>query len=204
MKTLSLKVLTLLFATVVATAFTLPEKETVTYNVNTEQSEINWKGEKVTGEHIGTIALQEGALTLEDGALTGGSFTIDMNSITNSDLEGENKGKLEGHLKSDDFFGVATYPTATLTITSVEPQGENQYEVTGDLTIKEKTHEITFPATVTAQGNQITAEADITVNRAKYDVRYGSDSFFDNLGDKVIYDDFYLQVSLVAENAVGK
>ena len=203
MKTLPLKTLILLFATVVATAFTLPEKETVTYNVNTQQSEVSWKGEKVTGEHIGTISLQEGTLMLEDGTLVGGNFTIDMNTLTNTDLEGENKGKLEGHLKSDDFFGVATYPTAKLDITNVEAQGDNKYEITGDLTIKEKTHEVTFPATVTTQGNQVTADASITIDRSKYDVRYGSGSFFDNLGDKTIYDEFHLQVSLVAENAVG-
>ena len=141
---------------------------------------------------------------LEDGTLVGGNFTIDMNTLTNTDLEGENKGKLEGHLKSDDFFGVATYPTAKLDITNVEAQGGNKYEITGDLTIKEKTHEVTFPATVTTQGNQVTADASITIDRSKYDVRYGSGSFFDNLGDKTIYDEFHLQVSLVAENAVGK
>ncbi|MEQ9440260.1 MAG: YceI family protein [Cyclobacteriaceae bacterium] len=203
MKTLSLKALTLLFATIVATAFTLPEKETVTYNVDPQQSEISWKGEKVAGEHVGTIALQEGTLLLENGVLAGGTFTIDMNSITNTDLDGEQKGKLEGHLKSDDFFGVATYPTALLTITNVTPKG-NGYEVTGDLTIKEKTHEVTFPTTVTTQGNQVKADASITIDRSKYDVRYGSGSFFDNLGDKTIYDEFHLQVSLVAENPAGK
>lgn len=204
MKIITLKALILLFTAAVATAFTLPEKETVTYNVDTQQSAVSWKGKKVTGEHVGTISIQQGNLVLEDGVLTGGEFTIDMNTLANQDLEGDQKAKLEGHLKSDDFFGVEKYPTATLIITEVSSQGNDKYTVTGDLTIKEKTHEIQFPATITTQGNQVAADASITVDRSKYDVRYGSDSFFDNLGDKVIYDDFDLEVSLVAENPVGK
>ncbi len=200
METLSLNALMLTVLAVLAFAFTLPEKEAVMYTVDVQQSEITWKGEKVTGQHLGTIQLQQGSLALENGKLTGGSFTIDMSRLNNTDLEGEQKGKLEGHLKSDDFFGVATYPTATLTITSVEPQGDDTYQVTGDLTIKDKTNQVQFPATVTAQENQITAKASITVDRSEYDVRYGSDSFFDNLGDKVIYDDFYMEVLLVADS----
>ncbi|MEM9676255.1 MAG: YceI family protein [Bacteroidota bacterium] len=202
MKSLNVLLLAVIFA--LASAFTLPEKEAVSYDVDVQQSEITWKGEKIAGAHEGTIQLRDGSLLLEDGKLVGGNFTIDMSTISNSDLEGEYKGKLEGHLKSDDFFGVEKYPTATLSITNVEPKAGNTYQITGDLTIKDKTNQIQFPATVATQGNRVTAEASITVDRSEYDVRYGSDSFFDNLGDKVIYDDFDLQISLVAENPVGK
>ncbi len=202
MKSLNVLVLAAIFA--LASAFTLPEKEAVSYDVDVQQSEITWKGEKIAGAHEGTIQLRDGSLQLEDGKLVGGNFTIDMSTISNSDLEGEYKGKLEGHLKSDDFFGVEKYPTAKLSITNVEPKSGNTYQITGSLTIKNKTNEIQFPATVATQGNRVTAEASITVDRSEYDVRYGSDSFFDNLGDKVIYDDFDLQISLVAENPVGK
>lgn len=202
MKSTNVLVLAVIFA--LASAFTLPEKEAVTYNVDVQQSEITWKGEKIAGAHEGTIQLRDGSLLLEEGKLVGGNFTIDMNTISNSDLEGEYKGKLEGHLKSDDFFGVEKYPTATLNISNVELKAGNTYQITGDLTIKDKTNQIQFPATVTTQGNRVTAEASITIDRSEYDVRYGSDSFFDNLGDKVIYDDFDLKVSLVAENPVGK
>lgn len=184
-------------------AFTEPQKST-SYDVDTTQSTIQWTGRKVTGEHTGKISIKEGKLDMENNQLTGGSFVIDMNSIVNEDLSGEYKGKLEGHLKSDDFFGVATYPTAKFVITEVEAGKGKQYTLTGDLTIKGITHEISFPATVNTAGNQVTADAKIVVDRAKYDVRYGSDSFFDNLGDKVIYDDFDLEVSLVAGSAVGK
>jgi polyisoprenoid-binding protein YceI len=184
-------------------AFTEPQKVT-SYDVDTEQSTIQWTGRKVTGEHTGKINIKEGKLDMENNQLTGGSFVIDMNSIVNEDLSGEYKGKLEGHLKSDDFFGVATYPTAKFVITKVEAGKGKQHTLTGNLTIKGTTHEISFPATVNTAGNQVTANAKIVVDRAKYNVRYGSDSFFDNLGDKVIYDDFDLEVSLVAGSAVGK
>ena len=92
-------------------------------------------------------------MTIEDGKLIGGNFTIDMSTLSSTDLEGEQKGKLEGHLKSDDFFGVATYPTATLTITKGEPQSGDNYQVAGELTIKDQTNPIQFPATVTTKGN---------------------------------------------------
>lgn len=187
----------------VLASFTLPVK-TTSYNVDTNQSKVEWIGRKVTGEHNGSIKIKEGNLEVDGNNLQGGSFVIDMNSLVNADLEGEYKGKLEGHLKSDDFFGVATHPTAQFIITKAQAKKDGQYDITGDLTIKNITHEITFPATVKVNGTQVTADAKIVVDRSKYDVRYGSGSFFDNLGDKTIYDDFDLQVSLVANTAVGK
>src|SRR5690606_35721546 len=116
----------------------------------------------------------------------------------------EYRDKLVNHLKSDDFFGVEKYPTAKFEITKVVSQGNDQYLVTGNLTIKATTKEIEFPATIKAEGEALTASAQITVDRSEYDIRYGSSSFFDNLGDKVIYDDFNLDVTLVAQNELGK
>lgn len=186
-------------------AFTAPDKEKVTYTVDTQKSEIDWKGTKVTGEHVGTIQLKEGSLTAEGNKLTGGHFTVDMTTLVDTDLSGEDKAKLEGHLKSDDFFGVEKHPEANFVINKATSKDGNTYEISGDLTIKGITNPITFPATVNVEDNQITADATITVDRAKYDVRYGSGSFFDGLGDKMIYDEFELQVSLVASQAqVGK
>ena len=202
MKSLSTLFVSLVLAGI-STAFTLPEKPLTTYSVATDQSTVQWTGKKVTGQHEGTIAVQEGVLEVQDNQLAGGQFIIDMRSLSNTDLSGEDKAKLEGHLKSDDFFGVETHPTATLSITQVTPQEGDQYTVTGNLTIKETTHPVEFPATVNVQDDQLTAEATITVDRSKYDVRYGSSSFFDNLGDKVIYDDFDIAVSLVATNDVN-
>ena len=195
----SFKTLLVLLVTFgVATAFT--DKPSATYTVDTEQSSVRWTGKKVTGQHNGVIDVQEGTLEVNGDQLNGGQFLIDMRSLRNEDLEGkeEDQAKLEGHLKSDDFFGVENHPTAELVITQVTPREGDQYTIMGDLTIKGTTHPIEFPATVNLQDGQLTAEADITVDRSKYDVRYGSDSFFDNLGDKVIYDDFEIAVSLVA------
>ena len=115
-----------------------------------------------------------------------------MTSLVDNDLEGDYKGKLEGHLKSDDFFAVASHPTAKLVFTSVKASGKNSYEVTGDLTIKGITKSVTFDVSV--YGSKATAT--LKVDRAQYDVRYGSGSFFENLGDKTIYDEFDLVVDL--------
>lgn len=178
----------------------VPNAEKVDLSVNVETSTIKWTGAKVGGSHYGLIQLKDGKLAMENGKLTGGSFTIDMTSMTNEDLSGEYQGKLVGHLKSDDFFAVDKYPTASFVITEAIPQGTGKYKITGDLTIKGITKSIKFPATVTENGNQYTASATITVDRSEYDVKYGSGSFFDDLGDKVIYDDFDLEVNLT----VGK
>jgi polyisoprenoid-binding protein YceI len=173
-----------------------PEAGVEQIEVNVSTSSVKWVGAKVGGSHNGSISLTEGALDMEDGVLTGGSFVIDMTTINCEDLEGEYKGKLEGHLKSDDFFGVEKFPTASFSITKAVAQGPGKYKIEGDLTIKGITKSIKFPAMVEETEGAYTATADITVDRSEYDVKYGSGSFFDGLGDKVIYDDFTLAVSL--------
>ena len=182
---------------VIGLAFTNPG-EVASYNVDAAASQIVWKGYKVLGEHTGTINVQKGSLNIQDGQLVGGSFAIDMTSIACTDLSGEYKGKLEGHLKSDDFFGAATYPTATFVITSATPNGVDRYKVTGNLTIKDITKEIKFIANLEKEEGQVVAKADIQIDRSEFNVRYGSGSFFDSLGDKTIYDEFDLSVSIVA------
>jgi polyisoprenoid-binding protein YceI len=169
-------------------AFSFTSLETITKEVKIEKSKVTWKGYKVTGSHEGTIAIQSGTLKFEADVLVGGEFVIDMTSITNADLEGEYKDKLEGHLKSDDFFGVEKFPIATLVFKNVEVAGKNSYKVTGDLTIKGKTNPVIFDFSV--YGSK--ANATLKIDRSKYDVKYGSSSFFDNLKDKVIYDEFDL------------
>lgn len=171
-------------------SFTTIEKETRT--INTENSKVVWKGYKVTGSHEGRIVLKSGSLDFTDGVLTGGEFVMDMTSIVNTDLEGEYKGKLEGHLKSDDFFGIASYPTAKLVFNEVKSTGKNSYEVTGDLTIKDKTNPVTFEISI--YGNKATA--NLKIDRTAYGVKYGSASFFDGLKDKAIYDEFDLVTDL--------
>jgi len=161
--------------------------------VDTEKSTISWVGKKVTGQHSGTIGVKSGELLMDHGTLKGGSFVIDMTTIAVTDLKaGQGKEKLEGHLNSDDFFGVETNPEASLKITKVMGLGKGMYKVLADLTIKGKTEEVSFDANV--KDNMATAE--LTIDRTKFDVKYGSGSFFDNLGDNMIYDDFVLNINL--------
>ena len=171
----------------------------VNYSVDISSSAIVWKGYKVTGEHTGTVKVKSGDLQFTGGKLSGGTFTVDMTSISVTDLEGEWAGKLEGHLKSDDFFGVKKYPTSSFKITRVIPQDtKGNYKIVGKLTIKNTTKEEKFFAKMTENNGKVTATGKITIDRSDYDVRYGSGSFFDDLGDKTIYDEFDLNVTLVA------
>ena len=164
------------------------------YKVNSEKSKLEWLSKKVTGQHNGDIVIKEGVLELDGSKITGGEFTIDMNTINCTDLTGEYKGKLEGHLKAPDFFDVTNHATAKFKIKSITADGN----VVGDLTIKGITKEISFPATVKVDGKQVRAEANFKIDRTKWDIKYGSGSFFEGLGDKMIYDDIDFTVSLVA------
>jgi polyisoprenoid-binding protein YceI len=161
--------------------------------VDVKTSSIQWKAEKVVGSHEGEISLKSGELIYADGDLVGGSFIIDMTSLICTDLSGEYKGKLEGHLKSEDFFSVETYATAGLVITNVQKVNSKKHTITADVTIKGITKSINFEATV--EGNKLTAS--IQIDRTQFNVKYGSGSFFDGLGDNMIYDEFELTVSLV-------
>lgn len=181
-------------------SFTLSDGANKTVNIDTQKSLVTWKGYKVTGEHAGKVNLKNGNLTFQNGILTGGNFEIDMNTITCTDLEGEWADKLVGHLKSDDFFGVSTYPTSRFVITKVVSKGKpGEYKVTGQLTIKGKTKEIKFDSVVKEVGANYVAESAIKIDRTEFDVRYGSGSFFDSLGDKTIYDEFDLNVKIVTK-----
>lgn len=192
-------VLSLVSIAFLAFAFT-DANDTATYKVDNVNSTIAWMGYKVTGSHAGTINVKGGELNFKKGKLKGGKFEIDMTSITVTDLEGKMKGKLEGHLKNDDFFGVDKFPVATFETTSVKAAADaNTYNVVGNLTIKNITQEITFVANVDDTKTPIETTASIKVDRSKFDVRYGSKSFFDNLGDKAIYDEFDLEVKLVTK-----
>lgn len=165
--------------------------------VDTSKSSVKWLGKKVTGEHTGNIGIKEGSLEVANGKVTGGKVVIDMNSIVDTDItDAGMNAKLIGHLKSDDFFGVETFPTAELAITKVENNG-NSHTFSGNLTIKGTTNPASFTATSVTVGKNTTYTGTLTIDRSKYNVKYGSSSFFDNLGDKVIYDEFTLDFNLV-------
>jgi polyisoprenoid-binding protein YceI len=163
-----------------------------TKKVDASASTVKWVGKKVTGQHEGTVNVKDGALVVAGKKLTGGTFTVDMTSLTSTDLSGEYLGKLNGHLKSEDFFGTEKFPTSTLVFKTIGAKAKDVYTVTADLTIKGKTNPVTFDIAVI--GN--TASTKFKVDRTKYDIKYGSGSFFDNLGDKAISDDFDLAVAL--------
>lgn len=168
------------------------------YSVNTGSSVVVWTGYKVTGKHTGTVKIKSGTLQVDKGVLTGGSFEMDMSTVKDTDLEGEYAGKLEKHLKSDDFLGVANFPTATFVMSRAIPQdSKGNYKIIGNLTIKDITKEIKFFANAQESNGTISASGKMTIDRSEFNMRYGSGSFFDGLGDKTIYDEFDLQVSLV-------
>lgn len=170
-------------------------------NVDVTASNIVWTGYKVTGKHTGTIKVKSGTVQFTNGQLSGGAFEVDMNSITCTDQEGEWAAKLVGHLKSDDFFGVSKFPTSKFVITRVIPQDtKGNYKIIGNLTIKETTKEVKFLANLAETANgTVTATGKFTIDRSEFNVRYGSGSFFDGLGDKTIYDEFDLGITLVAK-----
>ena len=171
-----------------------------TYTVDDAASVVEWYGSKPIGaSESGTVAVVEGALSFEGSELVDGQVVIDMTSIETTSQSGDMANMLVGHLSSDDFFGVETYPTANLVIKSAQPTGEEgQYAVVADLTIKETTEEIEFVADVVVGEGTIEATADIVVDRSIYDVRYNSGTFFSDLGDDLISDEMELTVKLVA------
>ena len=163
-----------------------------TKKIDVKTSTIKWVGKKVTGEHSGTVNFKDGAVVFKGKKLTGGSFTVDMTSLTSTDLTGEYQGKLNGHLKSADFFGTEKFPTAKLVFKTIGAKTTDVYTVTADLTIKGITKPVTFDVAVS--GNSATTA--FKVDRTKYDIKYGSGNFFEGLGDKTINDDFELAVVL--------
>ncbi|MEI7508040.1 MAG: YceI family protein [Flavobacterium sp.] len=163
-----------------------------TKKVDVTKSTIHWLAKKVTGQHDGTVNLKDGLLVFKDNKLKGGNFTVDMTSLTSTDLTGEYLGKLNGHLKSEDFFGTEKHPTSKLVFKKITDKGKGVYAVTADLTIKDVTAPVTFNLTVKGTN----ASTKFNVNRTKYGIKYGSGSFFENLGDKAINDEFELSVSL--------
>jgi polyisoprenoid-binding protein YceI len=163
-----------------------------TKKIDAAASTIEWVGKKVTGQHNGTVNFKDGALVFKANKLKGGTFTVNMTSLTATDLSGEYQGKLNGHLKADDFFGTEKFPTATLVFKKIGTKSANVYTVTADLTIKGITQPVVFDMTV--NGN--TATTAFNVDRTKYGIKYNSKSFFESIGDKAIYDEFELKVAL--------
>ena len=175
-----------------------------TYKVDTAKSMINWTGKKPTGTHMGTISLSEGFVSVTDKTVQAGTFVIDMKSITATDVEGDMKANLEAHLKGTvegkegDFFNVNKHPNGAFSITKVADEN-GKTMVSGNLTLLDKTNNVTFPATVSFSGNMMTLKSDsFMIDRTQWGINYGSKSIFDNLGDKFVNDEIELTVMLQA------
>lgn len=179
-----------------------------TFKINTEESAINWTGSKPTGEHIGSISIASGSFHFTNHQLESGKAVIDMTSITVEDegMPEDAKKSLEAHLKGtaegkeEDFFNTKKFPTAGFEITRIQKEGEKML-IQGNLTMKEKTQNVSFPAAITwasdSSSVKIISEA-FTIDRTKWDVNYGSKTIFGDLGDKFINDEISLKIAIKA------
>jgi polyisoprenoid-binding protein YceI len=156
-------------------------------NIDLNKSILDWKGTKVTGEHFGKIKIKSVSLKMDAGKIKSGEIVVDMDSITVEDISGSIANKFVGHMKSGDFFEVSKFPTSKLVI-----NGDNGSELMGSLTIKGKTNKVKVP--YNKSGNTYTGT--LKFDRTKYDMRYGSGSFFKNLGDKMIHNDVTLKFKI--------
>jgi polyisoprenoid-binding protein YceI len=173
-------------------------KET-TYSVDTKNSTAVWTGKKVTGEHKGIVPLSSGQVSIANSQITSGTFEFNLDALTVTDItDSESNAKLVTHLKGEDFFSTAKFPTAKFVITGVHHKEGDRYDVNGNLTIKGITNAIGFPASINANDKKFIATGQITVNRTKFDIKYKSASFVESIGDKAISDDFTLDVVIFA------
>ena len=181
----------------------IAETTAITYKAITDKSMIEWKGFKPTGSHNGTIAIKQGKINVSDNIIESGRFVIDMSSIVVTDIpiEKEGNAKLSGHLKSADFFDTEAYPIANFEVTGIETV-DGTTMLSGNLTMKDATNNISFPVKTEMKDSMLTLTSEtFTIDRSKWNIKHGSKSFFDNLGDKFINDDFELKVTLVASKA---
>ncbi|NME67732.1 YceI family protein [Flammeovirga aprica] len=174
------------------------------YKVDTEKSFIKWTGKKITGSsHFGKLKLASGTVAVSGSQIgTDSEFSVDMTTITVEDIPADDakNGKLKGHLENDDFFSTTKFPTTTFKVTQIaKGEKEGMINVTGDLTIKGITKSISFPAHIMNHDGTLHAMADIVFNRAEFDIKYKSSSFFSDLGDKAINDDIELELHLYAQ-----
>lgn len=166
------------------------------FSVDTSASKLEWTGKKVTGQHVGTIDFKSGTVVLDDnGVLKAANFVADMTTISATDLEGEWKGKLDGHLKNDDFFATDKNPEAKMSLKKIISKKGDKYEVEADLTVKGITSPVKFNVDLSNKAKPVLA-GNLTFDRTKFNVKYNSGSFFEGLGDKMIYNDVDLKFSV--------
>jgi len=172
------------------------------FQIQLASSTVNWTGKKVLGLHTGSIRVESGFLELTGGSITSGEIIIDMTSIVVTDIDNpKTHNEFLAHLLHEDFFSVSRFKTAKLVVTGSTQTGDTTFTVRGDLTIKEITHPVSFPAKVEVFTHYLHAMGELVVDRTLYNIRYGSGKFIPNLGDKLIYDDFVLQFKLIGQTS---
>ena len=165
--------------------------------IDTKESVVTWKGSNSFGAHTGYVYLSKGELMIENDQLVGGTVEVDMNTIEDEKY-GRDNGLVQ-HLKNPDFFDVKKFPTATIAITKAEPTAGGDKNITGNLTIKGITNPVGFPAKVEIKDGTVRADGKLVIDRTKWDVRYNSGKFYDNLADKTISDSIEFHVKIVAK-----
>lgn len=163
---------------------------------------LKWTGYGVGKSHAGDLTLKSGSVEFKGEQLVGGTFVIDMATLKTGDSP-----KLQGHLQSPDFFDTQKFPEGTFKITKVDiipnaKAGEPTHKITGDLTIKGKTHSETLDATVTKEGTKWTANAATEIkDRTQYDIVYNSAKFkaASALGDKLIEDKIKIEINVTTK-----
>ncbi len=171
------------------------------YKLDISKSTLSWIGKEITTKtHTGTIDIKSGKIRVEENKSVSGEVLLSMITLNVTDLEGKSKEYLEGHLKSEDFFGVNDFPEAKLTFKSNNlSKDQNRLSFDGELTIKSITEKVTFDAVLKKENPFLEADAGLTFDRTKFNVRYRSGSFFDDLGDKLILDDIKVNMNIIAE-----
>lgn len=195
-----------------------PEAETAqaaatssTFALDVANSTLNWAGSYKIGPraHTGTIGISAGSMNIEGNQIAAGNFTVDMNTIQVTDqTPEEKKNYLTGHLKSDDFFNVEQFPTATFVVTKVAEATDDStatHHISGNLTLRDVTKEITIPANITMTDDQITATSNFAINRADFNVKYGSPTHIIDISkDKIINDEIEFKLNMVADRQAAQ
>ena len=168
------------------------------FKIDTQKSNVKWIGSKITGSsHEGNISIIEGTISIKHGDMVNAEFVVDLNTMTCTDLGEKKAGYLIEHLKNEDFFDVPNHPQARLKLVKAT-KTEKGYNIVASLTIKDKTHPVVFDIEWMQRSNTALASGILTFDRTKFDITYGSGSFFDNLGDKAINDKVTLEFRVMA------
>lgn len=176
--------------------------------VDTARSYVKFTGNGVGKNHPGTFKLNYGAVAVDNDSLSGGTFVINVNSMQMEQRDPGIKEKLRPHLLSGDFFDAAKFGTATFEVTNVMPWKPNEgdkslveganFSISGNLTLKDVTKNITFPAKVDLDGNTLKAKANFDIDRTQWQMNYGNDK---TLGDKFISETVNIELHLEARSA---